>query len=91
MFGRVDGIGFRRSLEITLAGVAATRLLATAGAGGVALTGWALRRSGMARAAVVSGLTTFLAALYAVYMSALVVTGARAAFRPPARARRRSR
>ena len=75
VFGRVDGIGFRRSLEITLAGVAATRLLATAGAGGVALTGWALRRSGMARAAVVSGLTTFLAALYAVYMTALVVTG----------------
>ena len=35
--GRVDGIGVRRSLEITLAGVAATRLLATAGAGGVAL------------------------------------------------------
>src|SRR5215207_4270332 len=57
VFGRVDGIGVRRSLEITLAGVAATRLLATAGAGGVALTGWALRHSGMARTAVVSGLT----------------------------------
>ncbi len=75
VFGHVEGIGFRRSLEITLAGVAATRLLATAGAGGVALTGWALRRSGMARTAVVSGLTTFLVALYAVYMTALVVTG----------------
>jgi len=75
VFGRVDGIGFRRSLEITLAGVAATRLLATAGAGGVALTGWALSRSGMARAAVVSGLTTFLVALYSVYMAALVLAG----------------
>jgi uncharacterized membrane protein YbhN (UPF0104 family) len=75
VFGRVDAIGFRRSLEITLAGVAATRLLATAGAGGVALTGWALRRSGMPRAAVVSGLTTFLVTLYSVYMAALVLTG----------------
>jgi uncharacterized membrane protein YbhN (UPF0104 family) len=75
VFGRVDGIGFRRSVEITLAGVAATRLLATAGAGGVALTGWALRRSGMPRAAVVSGLTTFLVALYSVYMAALLLTG----------------
>jgi len=75
VFGRIDGIGFRRSVEITLAGVAATRLLATAGAGGVALTGWALRRSGMPRAAVVSGLTTFLVALYSVYMAALLLTG----------------
>jgi uncharacterized membrane protein YbhN (UPF0104 family) len=75
VFDGVDGVGLRRSLEITLAGVAATRLLATAGAGGVVLTGWALRRSGMARAAVLSGLTTFLVALYSVYMAALVVTG----------------
>ena len=75
VFGRVDGIGFRRSLEITLAGVAATRLFATAGAGGIALTGWALRRSGMPRAAVVSGLSTFFAALYSIYMAALVLTG----------------
>jgi uncharacterized membrane protein YbhN (UPF0104 family) len=72
---RAHGIGLRRSCEITLAGVAATRLFAAAGAGGVALTAWALRRSGMSRAAVVSGMTTFLAALYAVYMAALVVAG----------------
>jgi len=72
---RAHGIGLRRSCEITLAGVAATRLLAAAGAGGVALTAWALRRSGMSRAAVVSGMTTFLAALYAVYMTTLVVAG----------------
>ena len=75
VFGRVDGISFRRSCEITLAGVAATRLLATAGAGGIALTGWALRRSGMPRAAIVSGLTTFFAVLYSIYMAALVVAG----------------
>jgi uncharacterized membrane protein YbhN (UPF0104 family) len=75
VFGRVDGITLRRSCEITLAGVAATRLLATAGAGGIALTGWALRRSGMPRAAIVSGLTTFFTVLYSIYMAALVVAG----------------
>ena len=39
--GRID---LRRAVEITLAGHAATRLLASAGAGGVALTAWAMRR-----------------------------------------------
>ena len=42
-------IGWRASYQITMAGVAATRLFAAAGAGGIALTAWALRRSGMAR------------------------------------------
>src|SRR5947209_5668081 len=40
-------IGARESAQITLAGAAATRLLPTAGAGGAALTLWALRRTGM--------------------------------------------
>jgi uncharacterized protein (TIRG00374 family) len=75
VFRSVDGVGLRRSCEITLAGVAATRLLATAGAGGVALTAWALRRSGLGRVAVARGMTTFLVALYSVYMAALVVFG----------------
>ena len=75
VFGRVHGIDLRRCVEITLAGVAATRLFATAGAGGIALSGWALRRSGMPRAAIVSGLTTFFAVLYSVYMAGLVVAG----------------
>src|SRR3978361_416301 len=39
-------IGWRASYEITMAGLAATRLFASAGAGGVALTAWARRRSG---------------------------------------------
>ena len=43
-------IGWRESYEITMAGLAATRLFAAAGAGGIALTAWALRRSGMERA-----------------------------------------
>jgi uncharacterized membrane protein YbhN (UPF0104 family) len=69
-------IGWRESYEITLAGVAATRLLATGGLGGIALTGWALDRSGMRRAEVLQRLTTFYVALYGVYMLALVLGGA---------------
>ena len=69
-------IGWRESYQITMSGVAATRLLAAGGAGGIALTGWALARSGMSRGAVVRGLTTFMVALYGVYMLALVLVGA---------------
>ena len=72
---RCPRIGWRESYDISLAGVAASRLFALAGAGGIALTAWALRRSGMGRRALLSGLTTFFAALYAVYMAALVLAG----------------
>jgi uncharacterized membrane protein YbhN (UPF0104 family) len=68
-------VGMRASAEITLAGHAATRLFASGGAGGVALTAWALRRSGMERSDVAARMTTFLVLLYAVYMAALVVAG----------------
>src|SRR4051812_6248291 len=68
-------IGMRASTEITLAGHAATRLFASGGAGGVALTAWALRRSGMERTTVAARMTTFLVLLYCVYMVALVVGG----------------
>src|SRR6185312_3820834 len=74
----VDGsrrIGLRASTEITFAGHAATRLFASGGAGGVALTAWALRRAGMARAEVAARMTTFLVLLYSVYMAALVIGG----------------
>jgi uncharacterized membrane protein YbhN (UPF0104 family) len=68
-------IGLRASTQINLAGHAATRLFASAGAGGVALTAWAMRRSGMERADVASRMVTFLVLLYGVYMGALVVGG----------------
>jgi uncharacterized membrane protein YbhN (UPF0104 family) len=68
-------IGMRESTLITLAGHAATRLFASAGAGGVALTAWAMRRAGMERAAVAARMTTFLVLLYSVYMAALVIGG----------------
>jgi uncharacterized protein (TIRG00374 family) len=68
-------LGWRASYEITLAGLAATRLFAAAGAGGIALTAWALRRAGMERRLVATRMVAFLSLLYAVYMSALVIVG----------------
>ncbi len=59
----------------TIAGVAATRLIAAGGAGGIALTAWVLRRAGEDARAVAAGLTAFLVLLYSVYTAALVVGG----------------
>jgi uncharacterized protein (TIRG00374 family) len=68
-------IDWRESYQITMAGVAATRLFAAAGAGGLALTAWALRRSGMEPKLVACRMVAFMALLYAVYMGTLVVCG----------------
>lgn len=68
-------LGWRASYDITMAGVAATRLLAMAGVGGIALTGWALSRAGMPRGELARRLTTFYVALYGVFMAALVIAG----------------
>lgn len=76
VFVRGDSrIGWRASYEITMAGLAATRLFASAGAGGVALTAWALRRSGLEARIVACRMIAFLALLYGVYMSMLVICG----------------
>ena len=58
-----------------MAGLAATRLFASAGAGGIALTAWALRRSGMDARVAACRLIAFLVLLYAVYMATLVIDG----------------
>jgi putative heme transporter len=68
-------IDYRESYQITMAGLAATRLFASAGAGGIALTAWALRRSGLEARIVACRMIAFLALLYAVYMGALVLDG----------------
>jgi putative heme transporter len=70
-----DRINWSASYQITMASVAATRLFATAGAGGVALTVWALRRSGMGRRLVACRMIAFLVLLYAVFMGSLVLFG----------------
>jgi uncharacterized protein (TIRG00374 family) len=68
-------ISWRESYEITMAGLAATRLFAAGGAGGVAVTAWALRRSGMERREVAERMIGFLVLQYGVYMAAMVVCG----------------
>lgn len=68
-------IGWRESYQITMAGLAATRLFAVAGAGGVALTAWALRRSGMRAKAVATRMVAFLVLLYVVYAGSLLLAG----------------
>lgn len=73
--GQRSRIDWRASYEITMAGLAATRLFASAGAGGVALTAWALRRSGLPGRLVASRMVAFMTLLYTVYMAALVVFG----------------
>jgi uncharacterized membrane protein YbhN (UPF0104 family) len=72
---RAPRIRWRESYLITMAGVAATRLLATAGAGGIALTAWALRRSGMERREVGASMTTFMVLLYAVFFIGVLIDG----------------
>jgi len=68
-------IDWRASYQITMAGLAATRLFAAGGAGGIALTAWALRRAGMERRKVADKTLAFLILTYAVYMAALVICG----------------
>jgi putative heme transporter len=73
--GALSRIDWAVSYQITMASLAATRLFAAAGAGGIALTAWALRRSGMGRRTVASRMIAFLVLLYTVYMVALVLDG----------------
>lgn len=72
---RENRIDWKASYLITMASLVATRLFAAAGAGGIALTVWALRRSGMPSRTVASRMIAFLVILYAVYMVTLVIDG----------------
>ncbi|HEX4671324.1 MAG TPA: lysylphosphatidylglycerol synthase domain-containing protein, partial [Solirubrobacteraceae bacterium] len=76
VFSRNGGrIGWRSSFQITFAGDVATKLFASAGAGGIALTVWSLRASGLDPQTVASRMVAFEVMLYAVYVAALVVAG----------------
>ena len=72
---RVAGLEWSESYQITMAGLAASRLFSAAGAGGIVLTYWALRKAGMERRQTAQRMVAFLVLLYAVYMVALVVFG----------------
>ena len=66
---------WRESYQITMAGLAATRLFSAGGAGGILLTYWALRKAGMERRRAICRMIAFLIVLYSVYLAALVVFG----------------
>jgi len=68
-------LDLRASYQITMAGLAATRIFSAAGAGGIAVTYWALRRAGMPRRRSACRMVAFLVLTYGVYTSALVVFG----------------
>jgi uncharacterized membrane protein YbhN (UPF0104 family) len=78
--GREDDLVHRRldlrvSYQITMAGFVATTLFSAGGAGGLALTYWALRKAGMSRRRAACRMVAFLVLLYSVYLLALVVFG----------------
>jgi uncharacterized protein (TIRG00374 family) len=68
-------LGWRASYQITMAGLAASRLFAAGGAGGLVLTAWALRRSGMRKRTVADKTISFLVLTYFPYALAVVVCG----------------
>jgi uncharacterized membrane protein YbhN (UPF0104 family) len=72
-----DGVvlGVRRSLLITLAGTAATRLVAAGGAGGIAVTTWALSRAGHGNKNAAKQVSQHLVATYGVFLSMVIVVG----------------
>ncbi len=71
----VKRLTWRASVEIPLAGIAAIRLLAAAGAGGVAVTAWALGKAGLPARVIACRMVANLILQYAVYLGALVVFG----------------
>ena len=72
---KVIHLRWNESYQITMAGLAATRLFSAGGAGGIILTYWALRKAGMERRQAVCRMVAFLVLLYSVYMVALIVFG----------------
>ncbi len=72
---KVIHLEWGESYQITMAGLAATRLFSAGGAGGILLTYWALRKAGMERRQSVCRMVAFLVVLYSVYLLALVVFG----------------
>ena len=76
VFGRgASRITWRAAIQIPLAGIAAIRLLAAAGAGGVAVTVWALRRAGMDASVIACRMVASYVIQYFVYLAAIVGCG----------------
>jgi uncharacterized protein (TIRG00374 family) len=78
VFLRADGRGridWKAAYEITMAGLAASRIFAAGGAGGLVLQAWALRRAGMPRRRVADATLSFLILTYVPYVVAVIVCG----------------
>jgi uncharacterized protein (TIRG00374 family) len=76
VFGRdMPRIDWRASIEIPLAGIAAIRLLSAAGAGGVAVTAWALSRAGMQAGMIVCRMVASYVIQYSIYLGSMLVCG----------------
>jgi uncharacterized protein (TIRG00374 family) len=73
--GDVLRLSWTETYEINMAGVAATLLFSAGGAGGVALTYWALRKAGMARRDVGRRMVAFVSLHYVFYPIALILFG----------------
>jgi uncharacterized protein (TIRG00374 family) len=73
--GDVLPLSWREAYEINMAGLAATRFFSAGGAGGIALTYWALRKAGMPRRESATRMVAFLALQYIWYPLALIVCG----------------
>jgi uncharacterized protein (TIRG00374 family) len=73
--GRALRLTWVETYEINMAGLAATLLFSAAGAGGIVLTYWALRKAGMQRRDVGRRMVAFLTLHYAFYPIALIVFG----------------
>ena len=68
-------LSWKETYEINMSGVAATLLFSAGGAGGVALTYWALRKAGMRRRDVGRRMVAFVSLHYIFYPIALIVFG----------------
>jgi uncharacterized protein (TIRG00374 family) len=68
-------LNMRASYQITMAAFAATLLFSAGGAGGLALTYWALRKAGMPRRRSACRMVAFLVMQYGVYLLAVVIFG----------------
>jgi uncharacterized protein (TIRG00374 family) len=68
-------LSWTETYEINMAGVGATLLFSAGGAGGIALTYWALRKAGMRRRDVARRMVAFITLHYAFYPLALIVFG----------------
>ena len=70
-----ERIGWNESYLITMAGLAASRIFAAGGAGGLVLQAWALRQAGLAKRVVADKTISFLVLTYCPYAAAVIICG----------------